>query len=210
MTQAIAIEKLTLQTLKQQFNLQRSAEPSFFSEWQASLPALNDFEKERIAHIQAIYTNFEERSALENTVSLTVVSPLLDTAGLFLPPFYLESEKSVEIFASDQETVLRGRLDVVVIKDLIWVLTIESKRAGFSLIVGIPQVLAYMLAAPTAQKILYGMVTNGRNFVFIKLDRQGTPCYAQSQEFIISRADDLAQTLQIIKQLAAIAAKTPS
>jgi predicted type IV restriction endonuclease len=209
-TQAIAIEKLTLQTLKQQFNLQRSAEPSFFSEWQASLPALNDFEKERIAHIQAIYTNFEERSALENTVSLTVVSPLLDTAGLFLPPFYLESEKSVEIFASDQETVLRGRLDVVVIKDLIWVLTIESKRAGFSLIVGIPQVLAYMLAAPTAQKILYGMVTNGRNFVFIKLDRQGTPCYAQSQEFIISRADDLAQTLQIIKQLAAIAAKTPS
>jgi predicted type IV restriction endonuclease len=207
-TQAIAIEKLTLQSLKQQFNLQRSDEADFFLEWQAPLPTLSDFEKERIAHIQAIYTNFEERSALENTVSLTVVSPLLDTAGLFLPPFYLESEKSVEIFASDQETVLRGRLDVVVIKDLIWVLTIESKRAGFSLIVGIPQVIAYMLAAPTAQKILYGMVTNGRNFVFIKLDRQGTPRYAQSQEFIISRDDDLAQTLKIIKQLAAIAAKT--
>jgi predicted type IV restriction endonuclease len=207
-TQAIAIEKLTLQSLKQQFNLQRSDEADFFLEWQAPLPTLSDFEKERIAHIQAIYTNFEERSALENTVSLTVVSPLLDTAGLFLPPFYLESEKSVEIFASDQETVLRGRLDVVVIKDLIWVLTIESKRAGFSLIVGIPQVIAYMLAAPTAQKILYGMVTNGRNFVFIKLDRQGTPRYAQSQEFIISRDDDLAQTLKIIKQLAAITAKT--
>ncbi|PZO54111.1 MAG: restriction endonuclease subunit R [Phormidesmis priestleyi] len=208
MTQAIAIEKLTLQSLKQAFDLQKTTEADFFFEWQTQLLPLTHFEADRLARIRAIYQNFEARSALENTVSLTMVSPLLDAAGLFLPPFYLETEKSVEIFANDEKTLLRGRLDVLVIKDLLWVLTIESKRAGFSLAVGIPQVLAYMLAAPTPQKTLYGMVTNGRNFIFIKLDRRHQPIYAQSEELIVDRANDLEKTLQIIKRLADIAASS--
>ncbi|EDX85064.1 Type I restriction enzyme R protein N terminal domain protein [Synechococcus sp. PCC 7335] len=208
MSRAVAIEKLTMLTLKQQLGLKRSGNHQFFFEWQTSLPELTDFEKTRVAHIKAIYENFEERSALENTVSLTVVSPLLDTAALFLPPFYVETERSVEIIAEDDELTLRGRLDIVIIKDSLWVLTIESKRAGFSLIVGIPQVLAYMLAAPTAQKILYGMVTNGRNFIFLKLDRSASnePVYEQSKEFIIDRDNDLELTLIVIRRLADIIA----
>ncbi|MBE9063132.1 restriction endonuclease subunit R [cf. Phormidesmis sp. LEGE 11477] len=204
MSRAVGIEKLTVLTLKQQTGLKRSGDHRFFFEWQTSLPELNNFEKTRAAHVKAIYENFEDRSALENTVSLTVVSPLLDTVGLFLPPFYVETEKSVEIIAEDDELTLRGRLDIVIIKDSLWVLTIESKRAGFSPIVGIPQVLAYMLAASTAQKTLYGMVTNGRHFIFLKLDRQASnePVYEQSKEFIIDRDNDLELTLRVIKQIA--------
>ena len=207
MSQAVAIEKLTLIALEQQSGLNRATDADFFVEWRTSLPKLTDYEQARVAHIRAIYENFERRSALENTVSLTVVSPLLDTAGLFLPPFYVETEKSVEIVAEDKDLTIRGRLDIVIIKDFLWILTIESKRAGFSLIVGIPQVLAYMLAAPTPQKKLYGMVTNGRNFIFVKLDRTSSskPTYGLSKEFILSQDDDLEQTLKIIKQLADIA-----
>ncbi|MGC1308779.1 MAG: restriction endonuclease subunit R [Phormidesmis sp.] len=210
MSQAVAIDKLTVIDLKQKFGLKRSADADFFSEWQTSLPDLTDYENSRVAHIKAIYENFEDRFALENTVSLTVVSPLLDAAGLFLPPFYVETEKSVEIFAEDKEVTVRGRLDIAIIKDSLWILTIESKRAGFSLIVGIPQVLAYMLAAPTPQKQLYGMVTNGRNFIFIKLDRTSKrePIYGQSKEFVISQDNNLEQVLKIIKRLADIAAAT--
>lgn len=207
MSQAVAIEKLTLIALEQQFGLNRVSDADFFFEWQTLLPELTDYEQARVARIKAIYENFERRSALENTVSLTVVSPLLDTAGLFLPPFYVETEKSVEIVAEDKALTIRGRLNVVIIKDFLWILTIESERAGFSLIVGIPQVLAYMFAAPTPQKKLYGMVTSGRNFIFVKLDRTSSsePIYGLSEELIISRNDDLEQTLKIIKRLAGIA-----
>lgn len=211
MGRAIAIEKLTMHALKQDFPLKRTDDPDFFFEWQTSLPELSEFEEARLAHIRAIYKNFEERSVLESTVSLTVVSPLLDTAGLFLAPFYIETEKSVEVVSRDGKVTIRGRLDIAIIRDLIWILTIESKKAGFSLIVGIPQVLAYMLAAPAPQKQLYGMVTNGRNFIFIKLDRtsEREPTYAQSKEFILSQDDDLEQILKIIKRLADIAAAQP-
>lgn len=210
MGQAIAIEKLTLIDLEQRLGLRRTNEPNFFFEWRDSLPELTEYEQARLTHIRAIYDNFEKRSALENTVSLTVVSPLLDTAGLFLPPFYIETEKSVEIIAEDKDLTIRGRLDIAIIKDFLWILTIESKRAGFSLIVGIPQVLAYMLAAPTPQKVLYGMVTNGRNFIFLKIDRtsKDEPAYSQSEELILNRGNDLEQTLRIIKQLSSIAAST--
>ena len=209
MAQAVAIERLTLIALEQQFGLKKTSDPSFFQEWKNQLPDLTEFEKDRITHIRAIYKNFERRSALENTVGLTVVSPLLDTAGLFLPPFYVETEKPVEVVAKDKDVTIRGRLDIAIIKDSFWVLTIEAKRAGLSLIVGIPQVIAYMLAASTPQKEVYGMVTNGRNFVFVKLDRtsKNEPVYAQSNEFILDQDDDLEQTLKIIKRLADITAE---
>lgn len=209
MTQAIAIEKLTLHAVKQKFGLQKSVDDNFFWEWQTALPTLTNFEQERLERIKATYQNLDEQSVLESTVNLTIVAPLLDLAELFLPPFQVKTETPIEVVAADGETIIRGRLDIVIIQGLIWVLTIESKRAGFSLIVGIPQVLAYMLAAPTAQKVLYGMVTNGRNFVFVKLNRASTPVYSLSQELIIDRETDLTQTFQILKALASTAAKQP-
>ena len=210
MTQAIAIEKLTLHALKQKFDLQQSDDNRFFLEWQPPLPALSDFEKERLDRIKAVYENLEDRAVLERAVNIAIVGPLLDSVGLFLPPFYMETEKSVEIFATEEDTKLRGRLDILIIKDLLWVLTIESKQSGFSLKPGIPQLLAYMLAAPTAQQTLYGLVTNGSNFMFLKLSRHPNLIYARSKEFIINQDADLEQTLQVLKKLAGIAASTPT
>ena len=65
MGQAIAIEKLTMLALKQKCNLKRVEDAEFFFEWQASLPALTEFETARLAHIRTIYKNFEDRSALK-------------------------------------------------------------------------------------------------------------------------------------------------
>ena len=86
----------------------------------------------------------------------------------------------------------------------LWVLIIESKRAGFSLEVGIPQVLAYMLASPQPNKPLFSLVTNGSNFIFLKLIQQNSPRYALSDEFTLRRADDLNTVLKILKRLSQI------
>lgn len=203
MVQALSIERLTTYDLEQRFGLQEVTDGSFFSEWQGDLPALSSAEQERLARVEAAYANLERRSLLENTVKLAVVAPLLDLAGLFLPPFYVTTEKSVEITALTDELTLKGRLDVLVLKDQLWVLVIESKRAEFSLKVGIPQVLGYMLAAPESPLPLYGLVTNGSSFVFLKLvGRQ----YARSKELILDQDEGLAKTLQITKALADLVA----
>lgn len=204
MVQTIAADKLTLYDLKQHFQLQQTDDPSFFPEWRENLPALTDSEQQRLSRVRAIVANLEQRSVLENTVKLAVVAPLLDLSGLFLPPFYVSTEDSVEIEARDETTLVRGRIDILVLKDRLWVLVIESKRAEFSLKVGIPQVLSYMLAAPQRHPPLYGLVTNGTDFVFLKLSVQTPPLYARSRQFVLEQDHDLEQVLQIFKRLAAI------
>ncbi|NMF85096.1 restriction endonuclease subunit R [Nodosilinea sp. P-1105] len=204
MTQTIAADKITLYDLEQQFQLQQSFAPDFFPEWQRGLPALTTAEQERLQRVKAIAANLERRSVLENTVKLAIVAPLLDLAGLFLPPFYVSTEDAVEIEAIDGDLAVRGRIDILVIKERLWVLVIESKRAEFSLKVGIPQVLSDMLAAPTQDLPLYGLVTNGTDFLFTKLLRQKTPYYAKSKQFVLGQNDDLEQVLQILKRLAAL------
>ena len=205
MTQALEIEKVSLYELERKFGLELVNDSNFFREWQDDLPSLTIAERDRLQPVLAISANLERRSVLENTVKMAIVSPLLDLAGFFLPPFYMDTETAVEIFAEDGETRLRGRMDVLILIEQIWVLVIESKRAGFSLKVGIPQVLSYMLATPHRDKPLFGLVTNGSSFVFLKLVHQDQPKYAKSKEFILDQDDGLALTLQILKKLAAIA-----
>ena len=208
MVQTIAADKVTLYDLEQQFQLQQTEDPSFFPEWQSDLPALTETEQGRLARVQAIVANLERRSVLENTVKLAVVAPLLDLSGLFLPPFYVSTEDSVEIEATDGSMVVRGRIDILVLQDQLWVLVIKSKRAEFSPKAGIPQILSYMLAAPNRILPRYGLVTNGTDFVFLKLMIQEVPRYARSRQFILGQDNDLERVLQILKHLAAAVGQT--
>lgn len=208
MGQPIAADKVTLYDLEQRFQLQHTEDPSFFPEWQADLPTLTETEQHRLARVEAIVANLERRSVLENTVKMAVVAPLLDLAGLFLPPFYVSTEDSVEIEAADANMVVRGRVDVLVLQDQLWVLVIESKRAEFSPKVGIPLILSYMLAAPNGTLPRYGLVTNGTDFVFLKLMVQDMPCYARSRQFVLGQDHDLERVLQILKHLAAVVGQT--
>ena len=196
-------EQVTLYDLTQHFGLQASSDGDFFPEWQENLPPITPQEAQQLARIKANYLHLVMRSLLEDLVKMVVVSPLLDLAGFYLPPFYTTTEPSVTVTLADQDLTLRGRLDILVLQDQLWVLAIESKRASFSLEVGMPQILAYLLAAPVQERPLFGCVTNGGHFIFVKLirDAQG-PWYQFSDEFSLRRDRDLDQILAIIKGLA--------
>jgi hypothetical protein len=204
MVQTISADKITLYDLKQRFQLVQTTDSSFFPEWQDSLPTLTEEEKQRLERIRAIVANLEQRSVLENTIKLAVIAPLLDLSGFFLPPFYVSTEDSVEIEATDQTLLVRGRIDILVLKEQLWVLLIESKRAEFSVKVGIPQVLSYMLASPQRHRPLYGLVTNGTDFIFLNLKFQDVPCYGRSRQLVLGQDNDLERVLQILKRLATI------
>ncbi len=195
----LSAEKITLDDLQRYFSLDDRPDPTAFLEWQQDLPTLTDDDRSRLDKAQAHYNHLSKRPILEAMVKMVILSPLLELAGFYDPPFYATSEKSVNISAQDHNLTIRGKIDVLVTQDQFWILVIESKQSGIAIDSGIPQALTYMLAAPDHTKALYGMVTNGNNFIFIKLhDRT----YQLSDEFSLRRRGDLYQVLAILKNLA--------
>lgn len=211
MIQTLPANRISLYDLEKKFQLEQAQSASFFEEWQVELPPISEAEQQRLDRVQASMANLERRSVLENTVKLAVLAPLLDLSGFFLPPFYVSTEDMVNIEATDSSLVIQGRIDILVIKEALWLLVIESKRAEFSPKVGVPQALAYMLAAPERATPCYGLVTNGTDFVFLKLafenGPENRPKYGKSRQFVLGQDNDLERVLQIFKHLADILGK---
>lgn len=59
-----------------------------------------------------------------------------------------------------------------------------------------------MLANPNINRPTFALGTNGSNFIFLKMSKQGTPQYATSYEFTLRRGYDLYILLKILKRLA--------
>ncbi|MCL1463651.1 type I restriction enzyme HsdR N-terminal domain-containing protein [Argonema galeatum] len=135
-------------------------------------------------------------------VKMVVVEHLLDLAGFYQLPFDVKDEKSVDIYVPDEDAIVRGRLDFLVFKNQLWLAIIESKNAGVSIREAIPQTLAYMLANPQADRPIFGLLTNGDDFVFMKLTQQDIPKYALSDKFtLLKRENELYRVLSIMKKL---------
>jgi len=134
-----------------------------------------------------------------------VLSPLLDLAGFYQEPFLLATEESIELAIEDEGEIIRGRIDTLIIQEKFWLLIIESKQTSFSLLNAIPQAITYMLASPHPEKPIFGCVTNGEDFQFIKLINQDTPTYDLSDKFtLFKRENELYQVLKILKKLGQI------
>jgi len=207
MVQVIQARNITQDDLDIKLKVEWVRDQQFFREWQDNLPEINDAEKQRLDRVQESYRHLLKRPPLlENTVKMVVLSPLLDLANFYLSPFHITSEKSIEISAEEEGVIFRGQLDVLVLFEQLWVLVIESKQAAFSLEAGRIQLLAYMLATPNQEEPTYGLLTNGANFLFIKLIKGETPQYALSRMFyIFNPGNDLYNVLSVLKRLGQLA-----
>jgi hypothetical protein len=189
--------------------LQCNNELSFFLEWQQDLPNLTSSDFLALKRISEFYQNISQRAVVsENMVKMAVLSPLLDLAGFYSSQFAIADEESIEISALDNETIYWGRIDILVIEKRLWVLVIESKSSSISLHKALPQALAYMLASPNPRKITYGLITNGSEYRFLKLNAADNALiYGTSSLFSILPPDhDLPTVLQILRRLASIIA----
>jgi hypothetical protein len=187
------------------FGLEQTFELGFFPEWQQDLPALSDFEQQALQDMQQDYQHLSLYANLEPIVKMVVVGPLLKMAGFYRPPFRVKAEKRVELTAEDEGTIVRGQLDVLVMHERFWAVLIEAKRVQFSLDAGIPQALFYMLNDPDPGKPIYGLVTNGPDFQFLKLVKAENPVFGLSNRFYMANADhDLQRVLQILKKLSGL------
>jgi hypothetical protein len=202
---AIAENITTLTQVEEKLGLKLSNERQFFTEWMADLPPLSEAEEIRLEQVRQNYLyQISDGSLLEETIKMVVLSPLLELAGFYQSPYRFKTEVSVEIEAlGDNEEILRGRIDALVLQGKLWIVLIESKKTTFDLELAIPQTLAYMAANPKPKQPLYGMITNGSSHLFVKtLGKQ----YGISDLFSTRSQyrNNLNEVLRILKYLGRI------
>lgn len=205
MVQITQARDISLEELQENFGLQAASNPNFFPEWQENLPSITDEEKRALDRIKSNYFNLVKyRHFLEEAVKMVVLSPLLDLAGFYQPPFSIKTETSIEIATEEANLIIRGNIDVLVIQQQLWVLVIESKSTKFDVMEALPQALVYMLNNPKNDKPTFAFLVNGREFVFVKLMRAESLVYSRSYALSIERGDDIEQVLSVLKRIGQI------
>jgi len=207
MSQTLQGSRLSVYDVKAKFNLQQDETDNFFAQLLQAPPALNEFEQQILDRTRQQYLYLADRPLLEVTVKMVTLSPLLSLAGFYDPPFYTTLEESIEVVSQDGLETVRGQIDVLVLQNAIWVVVIEAKSIQYDVMVALPQALTYMIASPNqiAKQQLFGMITNGREFRFIKLTQEPSPTYTLSKIFSLSETENqLYEVLHILKSLGQI------
>ena len=207
MTQTIPAKDINIRYLIDNLGLQKNQDEEFFREWQDNLPELTDLEKQLLDQVKAGFFNLiDYPPVLKNVVRMSVVDPILFIGGFFLYPLYIRNEPAVNLALEDEDIIIKGKIDTLVLKDQFWAMVIESKKAEFSLEVGRGQILAYMLANPHPNPPNYGMISTGGGFMFVKLVNGEIPQYALSKGFLtLNPGNELYDVLPILKRLTQIA-----
>jgi len=197
MTQTLQASRLSLYDVVQQFHLQE-VKDAFFLQELANVPIeLSDRHKQDLDLIKEEYLYLAQRPMIEDLVKMVVLSPL-SCAGFYHAPFFVRAEEAIAISIEDRDRVIKGQIDLLVVQDALWVVIIEAKHSAFNVMVALPQILTYM-SANQSDRPVFGMMTNGSDFHFVKLVRSQ---YALSRRFSLYDADNaLYDVLRILKYL---------
>ncbi len=207
MVQTVGITKAitNLEAAQEKFNLSQTDDRLFFTEWSDNLPDLNEREKTELDRLKNRYLYYVRKGKLtEGTIKIILLSPLLELMGLCDPPFEIQGERYVKVEIEDggeEEPVLEGYIDALVVQDKLWIVLIESKRYGFSVMQALGQTLAYMMANPNSESPFFGMITNGEDYIFVKLDKRSRQ-YALSDKFTLIKqsSNELYEVVRAIKR----------
>ena len=202
MAQVIQANNLELYQVQARFNLQQVWNDQFFWEWQGNLPEITDEEKHWLDKVKADFLSLAPYPSHEEIVKLFVLAPILSLANLTSYPFIPIAEKQVEFDYEEDETKIRGKIDLLILHQQLWMIVIESKPKQSDALTALAQALFYMMNNPNTEKPTFGLLTNGNRFIFVKLVQQDKPTYALSEDFsLYGRGNELHGVLAILKGL---------
>jgi hypothetical protein len=211
MVATLAASSLSQAEVEEKLNLIEVPTEGFFSELESPLPPLDELTQHWLDKIQTDFLSIMKRPLKEEVVKVMVLSHLLSAANLTSLPFYPNTEESVDIELSDDPTsdeagtIIRGRIDFLVMHRQLWVIVVESKRTQLNVRMGIAQALIHMMASPNDDRPTYGLVLNGPDFLFIKLVKGDRNQYAISQMMTMySPHSGLHSAVQILRKLRSI------
>ncbi|MEM9009112.1 MAG: restriction endonuclease subunit R [Cyanobacteria bacterium P01_F01_bin.86] len=211
MASVIPATQVSIADLEDRFNLSEASEADFFPEWSTDREALTELEMQYLDRVKSHFKRLlKNPPLLENSVKMVVLSPLLDLAGFYDEPFHIRSEVGIEIAAEAADEMIRGRIDVLVLKDRLWILVLEAKRSDFDVSVATGHALTYMLSNPDSRQPTFAMISNGQSFLFLKLTPMPTCRYANSRLFsLLNPGNDLYGVLQGMRSIGKAAVKLP-
>ncbi|OIP73151.1 MAG: hypothetical protein AUK48_10480 [Oscillatoriales cyanobacterium CG2_30_44_21] len=180
------------------------ATPTFFREWQDNLPELTDIEKAALDRLLVRLAAHRRRGILaEGAVDKLMISPLLDLVGFYEPEYEVRTEESVEFALEGDGEILRGRIDTLIVREKLWILVIEAKRTIMASL-AMPQALSYMMCNPQSDIASFGMITNGDEYIFLKVIAQPMPLYSASRSYSIffpTGSRDLVEVFRVLKKI---------
>ena len=203
---AIAEDLKTLSQIQQKLGIRLSEDADFFTEWLEESDSIDDpIEENDRLRLDQVRRNYlyqsEDGPLLEETIKLVILSPILELAGFYQALYKFRAEVSVDVeTVGDQDEVLRGRIDGLVLLNRLWIVLIEAKKATLDLELALPQTLAYMATNPERSGSGFGMVTNGSSYLFVKLAEKE---YGISDVFGTrsQHRNNLVEVLRVLKRL---------
>jgi hypothetical protein len=203
---AISEAITTFRQVQEKLGIRLSSDRQFFTEWMTAQPPLTPEVQARLDQVRENYLyQISDGILLEETIKMVILSPLMELAGFYQPPYKFRAEVPVQIEAlGDNDEILSGRIDALVLQERIWVVLVESKKTTFDLELALPQTLAYMATAPSLEKPLYGMVMNGSSYLFVKVWNQhyGISDLFATRSQYRNNLHEVLKVLQCLGQLA--------
>ena len=197
---------LTLNDVHHRFNLARRSSEEFNAS--LTLEPITPYEQQELSQISDDFLRYLEAGKVsEGQVKFLVLAPLLRLAGFYRMPLTIQLEENIaEIVIEDEDTVIRGRIDVLTVNNsqtpCFWVLVIESKNSSVDVFEGLPQLLAYAFNQLEHQSAVWGLVTNGQNYLFSHISQGNPPTYGLLPQLNLNYPDRLIELLQVLKAIA--------
>jgi hypothetical protein len=198
---------LSLGAVEAKLQLEEIFDQKFFTEWQGLTPDLSEADRQFLDKLRANFRKLQSHSSHEEIVKMFSLSPLMMVAGLAEYPFIPKAEHIIEIDLSyededDEVQLIRGKIDIIVSHNNLWEIIVETKRVQSNVMQALPQTLTYMMATLPSDRPIFGLCTNGTDFVFVKMLRGEKNQYSLSGLFSMYQpTNDLYQVVAILQNL---------
>ncbi|MEI2578216.1 restriction endonuclease subunit R [Scytonema sp. PRP1] len=174
-----------------------------------TLNSLIEFEQEDLLKIRNDFWHYLAAGKIsEGLVKFLTLAPLMRTAGLYDVPILLTMEDVIAIAIEDEETSIRGRMDILAVNNAqattappFWILVIETKNSAVDVFEGLPQLLTYAFKSLEQQSSVWGLVTNGRSYLFVHLRQGSPPTYQIMPELSLIDTEESIRLLQVMKAI---------
>ncbi|NJP09273.1 MAG: type I restriction enzyme HsdR N-terminal domain-containing protein [Leptolyngbyaceae cyanobacterium RU_5_1] len=206
--QAVDASKLTLRDVHRLLHLEEQLDKSQIPA--LPLEPLTEAEQQDLSKIRADFRRYLlEEKISEGLVKFLSLAPLLRLTGFYDVPIRLTMETSLEIIVEDEDTKISGRLDLLALSSVqyseagapFWALVIETKNSSIEVRQGLPQLLTYAHKSLNQQPIVWGVVTNGLQFLFVRLQKGNLSTYHLLPELYLLDEDRSLKLVQVLKAL---------
>lgn len=176
-----------------------------------SLEPVTEFDQQEIVQIRNDFRHYILAGKVyEGLVKALTTFPLLRLAGFYRYPIQISVEEDIaDVKITDEDTIITGRFDILAVNNdtqkdtdvTFWILVIEAKNSAVEVRQGLPQLLTYAFKNLEEQASVWGLVTNGLQYLFVHLRRENHPSYQLMPELHLMDSERLIQLLQVLKAI---------